>query len=178
MAAPLHRLQRRGYNQCNRPLGPAIGNRFMPPPGRTPTPQMFSLIRFARYCWVAPCTALGLCAAAPAFAFGGTAKVVDGVLEVPLSRNKRPNAILGALPFNAITLGHVVIAKTQVELERLRSHEHAHVRQYEFWGVFFLLAYPAASFWQMLKGRRAYSDNWFEVQARRTAWTRPIAHQS
>ena len=50
-----------------------------------------------------------------------------------------------------------------------RISERAHVRQYELWGAFFLLAYPAASFWQLLQGRRAYFDNWFEVQARKKA---------
>ena len=126
-------------------------------------------VSFARYLWVAPCTAVGLCLVAPAVAFGATAHAVDGVIEDALSGFKRPNALLKALPFNAITLGHVVIATTQAELGRLRTHERAHVRQYELWGVFFLLAYPAASFWQMLRGRHAYTDNWFEVQAREEA---------
>jgi hypothetical protein len=122
-----------------------------------------------RYFWVAPCTAFGLCLAAPAFAFGATAQLVDGVIEVALSRSKPPNAFHRALPFNAITFGHLVIATTQAELDRLRVHERVHVRQYEQWGVFFLLAYPVASLWQLLRGRRAYKDNWFEVQAREEA---------
>ena len=46
------------------------------------------------------------------------------------------------------------------------AHEQAHVRQYERWGVFFFVAYPAASLWQLLRCRRPYIDNWFEVQAR------------
>lgn len=126
-------------------------------------------VSLARYLWAAPCTALGLCLAAPVFAFGATAQIVDGVIEVALSGFKPPNSLHRALPFNAITLGHVVIAITQAELNRAREHEKAHVRQYEVWGVFFLLAYPAASFWQMVRGRRAYTDNWFEVQARKEA---------
>jgi hypothetical protein len=40
------------------------------------------------------------------------------------------------------------------------------VRQYERWGAFFLLAYPAASLWQLLRGRRAHRDNPFEIEAR------------
>ena len=67
------------------------------------------------------------------------------------------------------------IAYRRSKLERLRAHEHAHVRQYEQWGIFFLLAYPAASVWQWLRGRRAYVDNWFEVQARRSAGQEPPA---
>ena len=123
--------------------------------------------RIARYVWAAPCTAVGLCLVAPAFLFGASARVVDGAIEVALSAFKSPNFLLGALPFNAITFGHVVLlATSQTELDRLRAHEQAHVRQYERWGVFFFVAYPAASLWQLLRCRRPYIDNWFEVQAR------------
>jgi len=40
------------------------------------------------------------------------------------------------------------------------------VRQYERWGVFFLLAYPAASLLAAWQGGHFYRDNCFEVQAR------------
>ncbi len=122
----------------------------------------------ARYVWAAPCTAIGLCLVAPAFLFGATARVVDGAIEVALSAFKSSNLLLllRALPFNAITFGHVVLATSQTELDRLRGHEQARVRQYERWGVFFFVAYPAASLWQLLRCRRPYIDNWFEVQAR------------
>jgi hypothetical protein len=129
--------------------------------------------RIARYAWAAPCTAVGLCLVAPAFLFGATARVVDGAIEVALSSFKSSNALLGALPFNAITFGHVVLATSQTELDRLRAHEQAHVRQYERWGVFFFVAYPAASFWQLLRCRRPYIDNWFEVQAREGRSNKP-----
>lgn len=95
-------------------------------------------------------------------------QVVDGVIEVcplhPRSLPKRP--LLAAWPFAAITFGHVVAGISGDHLARLRRHEHAHVRQYERWGVFFLLAYPAAGAWQLLRGRRAHWDNPFEVEAR------------
>lgn len=127
----------------------------------------------ARYVWAAPCTAVGLCLVAPAFLFGATARVVDGAIEVALSAFKSSNVLLGALPFNAITFGHVVLATSQTELNRLRAHEQAHVRQYERWGVFFFVAYPAASLWQLLRCRRPYIDNWFEVQAREGRSNKP-----
>jgi len=79
----------------------------------------------ARYVWAAPCTAVGLCLVAPAFLFGATARVVDGAIEVALSAFKSSNFLLGALPFNAITFGHVVFASSQTELDRLRAHEQA-----------------------------------------------------
>ena len=69
----------------------------------------------ARYVWAAPCTAVGLCLVAPAFLFGATARVVDGAIEVALSAFKSSNFPLGALPFNAITFGHVVIAPQPVK---------------------------------------------------------------
>jgi hypothetical protein len=70
------------------------------------------------------------------------------------------------LPFRAIVFGHVIIAVTQQELIVIGPHERVHVAQYEIWGPLFLLAYPAASFWQLLKGRSPYWHNYFEVQAR------------
>ena len=73
------------------------------------------------------------------------------------------------LPFNAITLGHLIAAVSAAELQRLSRHERAHVAQYERWGLLFFVAYPAASLWQWVHGRRAYFDNGFEVQAREVA---------
>lgn len=122
-------------------------------------------VRLLRYAWASPCTALGLCLAAPAFLIGARARIADGVVEVALSQRGQA-AWLRKLPFVAITFGHSVIGATAQELERLRLHEHEHVRQYERWGPAFLAAYPLESLWQMLRGRRAYFDNRFEQQAR------------
>ena len=122
--------------------------------------------RIARYIWAAPCTVVGLCLIAPAFLFGARARVVDGVVEVEVPLLAKPTGCLKTLPFNAITFGHIVVAASESELNRLRAHEHEHVRQYERWGIFFFAAYPAASFWQLLRGQRPYIDNWFEIQAR------------
>ena len=122
--------------------------------------------RILRYTWAAPCTAVGLCLAAPALVFGGGLRVVEGVIEVAISARGKAGIIPALLPFNAITFGHVVIAITGAELDRLRAHEQEHVRQYERWGVLFFFAYPAASLWELLRGRRPYVDNWFEIEAR------------
>src|SRR4051794_21454219 len=113
--------------------------------------------RVARYAWAAPCTAVGLCLVAPALPFGACVQVVDGVIEVGLCARRTPvPRLLHALPFTAITFGHLVIAISSTALDELRAHEHAHVRQYERWGPLFFAAYPAASLWQWLKGNRAY----------------------
>ena len=123
------------------------------------------ITRIALYAWASPCTAIGLLLVSPAFLFGARARVVDGVVEVADPLYDGPDDQRW-WPFRAITFGHVVIARTLADLDLLRSHEHAHVRQYEKWGAVFFVAYPAASLWVLLRGGRPYFDNWFEVQAR------------
>ena len=128
------------------------------------------LLRFARYAWASPCTFVGLLLVAPTFLFGTRARVVHGVIEVANPLYEGPDEHKQLLwPFRAITFGHVVIAHKAADLDLLRAHEHAHVRQYERWGIFFFAAYPLASLWQLLRGQRPYFDNWFEVEARHNA---------
>lgn len=124
------------------------------------------MIRAIRYAWAAPASAVGLVAAAVAVGLGGRARIVDGVVEVgggALGRWMRPGA--GPLPCSAITFGHVVLGHDGATLARLRVHEHTHVRQYERWGVLFFPLYLGSSAWQWLRGRDAYRDNGFEVEA-------------
>jgi hypothetical protein len=120
-----------------------------------------------RYAWAAPATAVGLAVAAVALALGATARPQHGVIEVA---GGRLDGLVGALPtrvaFAAITLGHVVIGQNHAVLAQLRSHEHAHVRQYERWGAVFFAAYLASSVLQALLGRDPYRHNRFERQAR------------
>lgn len=129
---------------------------------------MNALLRIARYAWASPCTLVGLLLVSPAFLFGAKARVADGVIEIanPLFEGPSDKKLW---PFRAITFGHVVIGESARDLELLRAHEHAHVRQYEKWGAFLFIAYPASSLWQLLRGNRPYLDNWFEVQARHNA---------
>ena len=119
--------------------------------------------------WAAPVTLLGLALALALSVIARTRwQVVAGVIEVA-PRHGRPSIgarVLRKLPFDAITLGHVVIGSSAASLQALRTHEHAHVRQYERWGVFLLIAYPVASLGLLVVGRRPYLDNPFEVQAR------------
>jgi hypothetical protein len=100
--------------------------------------------------------------ALPMLVTGARVRAQHGVLEVAW----RHGPWLARAPFVAITFGHMVLGRSHAELSRLRAHEHAHVRQYERWGVLFLLLYPASSVWQLLRGRRPYLDNVFEVDAR------------
>jgi hypothetical protein len=122
--------------------------------------------RLFAYLWAAPVSAAALPALPLALATGGSARVLDGVLEIGggavsalLSRG------LPGFPISAITLGHVVLAADAGEHARCRSHERVHVRQYERWGVAFPILYLASSAAAVLSGGSAYRDNAFERAA-------------
>lgn len=128
------------------------------------------IARTLRYAWAAPCSAVGLSLVLPLVFFGARFYWIYGVLEVALPPQQKPGfRTLHRLPFCALTLGHIVIGLTVRDLQRSRAHEHEHVKQYERWGLFFFLAYPASSLYQWLLGNKPYWDNWFEVQARQRA---------
>lgn len=123
-------------------------------------------MRIARYVWASPCSLVGLLFATLIFVFGGSVRRKSGVIEVSIS-TRRPHAPPGRKhPFEAITLGHVIIGFNEQGLAHFHLHELEHVRQYEQWGVFFFVAYAISSLWQLLKGRSPYWHNYFEVQAR------------
>jgi len=119
-----------------------------------------------RYAWAAPATLVGLACAAAALAAGASARRVEGALEVA---GGGVRAFVMRLPegcrFGAITLGHVIIGLDAAALERSRTHERVHVRQYERWGVLFFPLYAASSLWQLARGRDPYRDNRFEREA-------------
>lgn len=127
------------------------------------SPRTRWLWRFALVLWAAPNSLLGLALGLVLLPVGARARLVEGVLEITALR--RPPRRCG--PFSAITLGHVVVATHAAEMQRLRAHERVHVRQCERWGPLFLPAYLLAGAWQWVRGRHAYRDNPFEVQARR-----------
>ena len=113
-----------------------------------------------------PCTLLGIACGLPVVLAGGSARRVGTAIEISM----RPSSRLASrLPFSAITLGHVIIGVSELELNRLRTHEHAHVRQYERLGALFLVAYPAASLVAALRGQCPYRGNRFEIAACREA---------
>ena len=122
--------------------------------------------RIAAYAWASPNTLLGLFAGLVVLAFGGRLRVIRGALEFSDGwLSDLPSSLGLALPFRAITFGHVILGVTAADLEVVRDHEHVHVTQYEVWGPLFLPAYAASSAWQVMNGRRAYRDNFFEKQA-------------
>lgn len=117
--------------------------------------------------WAAPCSVVGMVLAAIALLAGGRARWSSGALEVTYRESEAQCGRLARkLPFRGIVFGHVILAVTRDELLRIGPHERVHVQQYERWGPLFFLAYGASSLWQLLRGRSAYWDNYFEVQAR------------
>jgi hypothetical protein len=114
-----------------------------------------------RYLWAAPNSLLGLLLALLLTCFGARWHWRQGVLEVSPKHRRWES-----WPFVALTLGHVVLAVSEPQMQRWRDHERVHVAQCERWGPLFLPAYLLEGLWQWLRGRRAYVDNRFEVQAR------------
>jgi hypothetical protein len=119
-----------------------------------------------RVLWALPWTALGLGLGSAALASGGSWQRVGRVIEfhggLLQSMLKRVPIAGGA---SAMTLGHVVLARTKADLDRSRRHELVHVAQYERWGLLFVPAYFACSAWQWLRGRDPYFNNPFEEEA-------------
>ena len=141
---------------------------------------MKHLLSIIRYTWAAPASAVGLFLLVLPLCLGATCRVVDGVAEVAGGRVSR---IFPFLPrtchFEAITFGHVVIGLDHDLLTLLRPHEHAHVRQYERWGILFIPLYLYSRASQVLCGRNPYLHNRFEKEAfAKAATTSGIFHAS
>jgi len=121
------------------------------------------LVRATRFAWASPNSLFGLALGLLLLPLGARMRRVGGVLEIAA----QPQCPRQRWPFTVITFGHVILGTHAQELERLRAHERVHVRQYERWGPLFLPAYLLAGAWQWVRGRNAYWDNPFEVEARR-----------
>lgn len=118
------------------------------------------IARLLRVLWASPNSLIGLLLL-PLALGGGRIRRRDGTLEACGGGLKWA---LG--PFaEAITLGHVILARDARQLDRWRAHERRHVRQYERWGPAFLPAYFLGSVWCLLRGRHPYRDNPFEIDA-------------
>ena len=119
------------------------------------------LIQIARYTWPAPYTLMGIAIGLLLF---GRFRRVNGIVEI---HSPQIAAILNRLyvPALAMTFGHVVFGQSQAALDATRDHELVHVRQYERWGIVFVPAYLVASAYLLVKGRDAYRENPFEIEA-------------
>ena len=126
------------------------------------------MLRLLLALWALPVTVLGMVVVLMARCSGGEVRRVEGVLEAsggwPAWVLQRGFPFSG--PVAAITLGHVVVGLSLEALDATRIHERVHVRQFERWGVLFLLLYPLAGLHAWLRGGCPYRDNVFEQEAR------------
>ena len=122
-----------------------------------------------RYLWPCPYTLAGALIGMASLANGGKVRRVAGVLEFHGGLTTWFLSLWLNGQASAMTLGHVILGRSDECLRRAREHELVHVRQYERWGVFFGPAYLGCSLALWLAGRRAYWDNPFEKQAYREA---------
>ncbi len=124
------------------------------------------LLRTAAYVWASPWTLLGLLAGSIGLATGGRVRRRGRVTEfyggaIPWLLSWMP----GGEFVSAMTLGHVILGRTDAALDACRAHEMVHVRQYERWGPLFVPAYVLVSLALWLAGKDAYRENPFERQA-------------
>ena len=138
-----------------------------------------SVIRSLRYLWAGPTTVIGLVLAFVSLRRGHVA-IVDGVIEAhgPFLQRALASCTPLACGADAMTLGHVVIARDARALEVTRVHERVHVRQYELWGPLFIPAYLVAGMWAVIQGGHPYFDNRFEREARLAEAAHPEASWS
>ena len=137
--------------------------------------QAIMILKLFRYLWASPVTALGLLFVLPELFGKGRIKIVDGVMEIHGGLAawflRRCTPMPGGA--TAMTLGHVVLGRNQISLDRTRSHERIHVRQCERWGPAFVPAYLLASLWALIMRRDPYLGNFFEREAmRKSAFSR------
>ncbi len=131
-------------------------------------PALFAFLKLLKIIWACPYTLLGVLVGLLAVVTGGRARLRDGALEFYGGAAK---FLVRCLPTGihtvGFTLGHVILGQDDDGLRYAGPHERVHVRQFERWGPFMGPAYLLASAWMWLRGRDAYLDNPFEVEAYR-----------
>ncbi len=98
-------------------------------------------------------------------------RVVDaGGVSAVLVEHPKVGRYFGAqmMPVQAQTLGCYVFARGPIPGHTL-EHEVEHIRQWQRFGPFYLPLYFGSSVFELLRRRRPYWDNAFEVAARRCA---------
>lgn len=135
-------------------------------PGRRPHPRPGSGLALGRILWALPCSLVGMALGLGLLLLGGSGRRVGPTFEFALvDRHRQLPEWAARLRFAGITFGHVILGQSHEVLAVLRPHERVHVRQYERLGVFFFLAYPAASLAAWLRGECPHGGNRFERQA-------------
>jgi hypothetical protein len=120
------------------------------------------------YLWVLPNTLLGCLLG---LWYRGTFRWVEGAIEVSNVPGlfRRIGQLTGVVGegHGAMCLGHCILAPNDAAMAGCRRHERIHVRQYAFWGPFYLPLYFLWSWYLMCHGRDSYFDNPFEQEAYR-----------
>lgn len=125
-----------------------------------------SLIKCLLILWASPYSILGICIGSIGMLWGGKCRVREGAIEFYEGGSRWFVSRLPPGPRTAgFTLGHVILGQTGAGLEAVGEHERVHVRQFERWGPIMGPAYILASAYMWLRGRDAYRDNPFEVEA-------------
>jgi hypothetical protein len=127
---------------------------------------MNRLLTILAILWASPWTLFGMALGLLSLATGGRGYRVGRVIEfhggvLPRLLAKAP-FVAGAA---AITFGHTVLGRTRADLDRCRSHELVHVRQYERWGPLFIPAYLLCGAVLAARKKNPYWDNPFEREA-------------
>jgi hypothetical protein len=137
-------------------------------------PAVAALAQSIKLLWVLPVSVCAL-PILPLAVWRARWQVRTGVLEISspalawFLRGPWFRAMSGGEGFAAATIGHVIVARDGIAMDRCRLHEHAHVRQCERWGVFFPLVYMTAGLYAAFRARRwsaYYWNNRFEREAR------------
>ncbi|MBX5483239.1 MAG: hypothetical protein IRZ16_15565 [Myxococcaceae bacterium] len=123
--------------------------------------------------WMAPMTAFGLCQTLLGASFHSRTR--EGVLNFVVRPRTFLHWYMRTIGIAAYTLGAVVTYADPAGpgQPRLYRHEYEHVLQTMALGPLMPIAYAGSSLWQLVRGRRIYRDNWFEVRAR-AAETKPL----
>lgn len=125
---------------------------------------MSLFLRTVLYLWASPASLLGMAIGLAGLATRGKVRRKAHILEF---HSGAVEWFLQHFPGDAaaMTLGHVVIARSEAALDITHEHEMVHVRQYERWGPLFIPAYLLCSLVLWLRRRDPYRDNPFEVEA-------------
>jgi hypothetical protein len=133
-------------------------------------PIWWYAIKLLKIIWASPYSLLGIIIGLIGIATGGRGRLRDGAIEFFGGATRQLVRRLPTGVFTAgFTLGHVILGQDEDGLQYAGQHERVHVRQFELWGPLMGPAYLLASAWMWCRGRDAYRDNPFEVEAYREA---------
>ncbi len=114
------------------------------------------------YIWALPNTLIGIAFLPFTLLSGGRVRFQWGAMEL---YGGFAGWFLKVFGVGAMTLGHVILGRDRVMLDRTRNHEHVHVVQYMWCGPLFLPLYGLSSFLCWCKKQDYYRENWFEKPA-------------